>query len=414
MEGIINAPEQASLDLCRLCRPIERPKPTRDVRVALEACTVDQEAVQAHTARAFQQLRDNFPKVIKLDREIFNAGRANIAATDNLPSSPADNDEEDDDDDGGGDDDDDPMYSLTGQIDGIANTASSFAFDRESFLPSPTRPNPVLRTMFAKNTNVLWLTKLWYPTNATEWCLALLNTLTPGGCYYNYQLRADVLLAAARFGEAQLYGSPDRVMLTTLVELETGVCQPFKEWRRTLLSPYSQRSGGRARGGYTMGHDCGTLDCGERDFLIVHPEKTDGFQLLIVNGMRLPHLAQEGMRQLSNLIREYRIGKVIERRKQAIRGYIDVMALVEHDQQCSICFERTDTRCETWCKHDFKTRPHHHPVKTTCGHIFGLTCLDDWLYSSRSCPTCRRVLYATGRCPRLYEGVGFRTFSSSS
>lgn len=412
MEGMINAPEQVSSDLCHLCRPIEHSKPISDVRVALEACTVDQEKVQEHTAQAFQQLRDNFPKVIKLDREMFNARMANIATTGEHMSSPADNVEGDGED--GGDEDDDPMYSLTGQIDGIGHTASSFSLGRENFPPSPTRPNPLLRTMFARNTNVLWLTKLWYPTNATEWCLALLNTLTPGGCYYNYQLKADVLLAAARFGEAQLYGSSDRVMLTTLVELETGVCQSFKEWRRTILSPYSQRSGGRMKGHYTIAPDCGILDCGERDFLLVHPEKNDGIQLLIINGTRLPHLAQEGMRQLSNLIREYRIGKVIERRKQAIRGFIDVRTLMEHDQQCPICFERTDTRCETWCKHNFKSRPHHHPVKTTCGHIFGLTCLDDWLYSSRSCPTCRRVLYATGRRPRLYEGVGFRTFSSSS
>ena len=406
MEGMVNASEQVSQNLCR---PTGRPKPIIGVRVALEACTVDQERIQAHTARAFEQLRDSFPKVIELDRRVFNARGANVAPTGDHTSSPIDDAEDDDEDD-----DYDPMYSLTGQTDGIANTTSSFSSGRENFRPSPTRPKPLLRTMFAQNTNVLWLTKLWYPMNATEWCLALLNTLTPGGCYYSYQLRADVLLAAARFGEAQLYGMPDRIMLTTLVELETGVCQSFREWRRTLLSPYSQKSGEQMRERYTMAPDCGLLDCGERDFLIVQPEKTDGIQLCIVNGKRLPHLAQEGMRQLSNLIREYRVGKVIERRKQAIRGFIDVMALVEHDQQCPICFERMDTRCETWCKHDFKSKPHHHPVKTTCGHIFGLTCLDDWLYSSRSCPTCRRVLYATDRRARLYEGVGLRTFSSSS
>ena len=51
----------------------------------------------------------------------------------------------------------------------------------------------------------------------------ILNTILVAECHCEYQLRADILLAAARFGEAQLYGAPDRVMLTTLLELETGV-----------------------------------------------------------------------------------------------------------------------------------------------------------------------------------------------
>jgi hypothetical protein len=37
------------------------------------------------------------------------------------------------------------------------------------------------------------------------------------------------------------------------------------------------------------------------------------------------------------------------------------------------------------------------PIKLTCGHTFGTTCIEKWLIENNNCPMCRAIIVGTGR-----------------
>ncbi|KAF2647699.1 hypothetical protein K491DRAFT_723215 [Lophiostoma macrostomum CBS 122681] len=53
------------------------------------------------------------------------------------------------------------------------------------------------------------------------------------------------------------------------------------------------------------------------------------------------------------------------------------------DSDCPICYERLQ-------KSDINGRANHRPVQTECRHVFGYSCLREWLGKHESCPMCRR------------------------
>ncbi|OWM70562.1 RING-H2 finger protein ATL80-like [Punica granatum] len=66
---------------------------------------------------------------------------------------------------------------------------------------------------------------------------------------------------------------------------------------------------------------------------------------------------------------------------------------------CAICL------AEFAAGEEIRVLPH-------CGHAFHVACIDKWLGSHSSCPSCRRILVSSSRCDKC--GGNFPTSSSSA
>ncbi|KAK7205828.1 hypothetical protein BZA70DRAFT_277153 [Myxozyma melibiosi] len=105
---------------------------------------------------------------------------------------------------------------------------------------------------------------------------------------------------------------------------------------------------------------------------------------------------------------------------------VDLDAIPEADRTCSICFEPYSAgkngpkQAESKCAHDeehddeakatadaaatesaapadekkAEAEDDHAPLQMPCGHIFGRSCLKEWLASSTTCPLCRTAIEA--------------------
>ncbi|KAF2737044.1 hypothetical protein EJ04DRAFT_550855 [Polyplosphaeria fusca] len=51
---------------------------------------------------------------------------------------------------------------------------------------------------------------------------------------------------------------------------------------------------------------------------------------------------------------------------------------------CAICYEKLSAA-------DIGTEAKHRPVQTTCSHIFGNECIQEWFTRIKACPTCREI-----------------------
>ena len=63
---------------------------------------------------------------------------------------------------------------------------------------------------------------------------------------------------------------------------------------------------------------------------------------------------------------------------------VDNNVIEPHDHECHICLESLLPDPET--KKSPKQGP---PVRLSCAHIFGETCISHWLMFHRTCPSCR-------------------------
>jgi hypothetical protein len=224
--------------------------------------------------------------------------------------------------------------------------------------------------------------------------MALMSVVVSAGQYNGQTISPTTLLAAARFGEAQLYGLSDQDFILIMVELTTGHFRTHDEWRDTLLRQYIEDPAERARQRLTM-----ERDKVNSEYVLCRPiqGQPEGVEFLTVNGTRLRHFAQQASRELANIVREARPGTITARRQQAITEFLSMKELKEADRSCTICFEPTEGYCATMDAEVIEGKSHHHPVKTVCGHIFGLTCLDRWMSLSSGCPICRRTLWVSKR-----------------
>ncbi|KAF1957220.1 hypothetical protein CC80DRAFT_389601, partial [Byssothecium circinans] len=65
---------------------------------------------------------------------------------------------------------------------------------------------------------------------------------------------------------------------------------------------------------------------------------------------------------------------------------------------CSLC-------CELLKADQTGTQLFHRPVQTSCGHIFGYSCLKDWFARDVACPDCKRDLFAITCVPSAREAL---------
>jgi hypothetical protein len=90
---------------------------------------------------------------------------------------------------------------------------------------------------------------------------------------------------------------------------------------------------------------------------------------------------------------------------QAFVGPIDVEDLQEGDRACPICLmEYEMENCdENENTHNFQLydcmKDNRQPVKLTCGHIFGTTCIEKWLSKHDTCCMCRATVKGDNRKP---------------
>ena len=74
---------------------------------------------------------------------------------------------------------------------------------------------------------------------------------------------------------------------------------------------------------------------------------------------------------------------------------------------CNICLESYEAARLFRHGGDLSEETTHQAVQTPCSHVFGETCLAQWLESANSCPLCRQHLYeAEAEVERMHGPVG--------
>ena len=62
--------------------------------------------------------------------------------------------------------------------------------------------------------------------------------------------------------------------------------------------------------------------------------------------------------------------------KTCLAKYKDIERITNNNSECSICLQKSNKpKC-----------------KTSCGHIFHISCLKEWLKTNVTCPLCRKTI----------------------
>lgn len=251
-----------------------------------------------------------------------------------------------------------------------------------------TRPSEMLAQEFKRVLDLESLEDLWYPTSLIAWSYQVIQKFVD---HHTDTIDEPVvspfeLLAAARFGEAQLRGASEDVMRTVLKELSSMRFRTQQQWKK-LVNPHH------------LVRKVFATDFKGNMIQFVEPRHNG--KVILIHEFHLPDRALEIMQFAFDQI-DILMSQDMQRiRHQAFVSPVDVNDLDEDDRACPICLldyemEKSQKNGRYTPRYDC-LRDNQQPVKLTCGHIFGTTCIEKWLYENNSCCMCRAILIGEGR-----------------
>jgi hypothetical protein len=229
---------------------------------------------------------------------------------------------------------------------------------------------------------------LWNPDTLYQWCVAVCHIGSwidqKGGLARCW--RAAFVFGAARFGQAVMFGGDKSVLRTAWEELETMQFRSTADWYR-LINPGNgnqfreQMPGLNLHTNVPVPQDDG---CGYvlKDVLDV---ELLGIACQILEGWYLA--VQERQRKHREVVR-----------RQAIVGIVCTKDLEDEDQRCAICLDAFAASTSENAGEEGANSAHI-AVKTTCRHLFGLSCFNNWMKDHGNCPLCRQKLIGENRLP---------------
>jgi hypothetical protein len=253
-----------------------------------------------------------------------------------------------------------------------------------------TRPSHELQQEFQEALGYPLLEDIWYPTCLAGWSYGIIHryVIIHADTQPEMAVPATQMLAAGRFGEAQLCGASEEVMQTVLEELLSNRFRTHQQWNE-LVNPDNLISTGFSE------------DFKSEKVRFIEP-RAYGTRY-DVHELALPIQATGILKFAAKRVDEALSQMMARIRHQAFVGPIKVNDLKEDDQSCPICLMGYEEE-----QHDSNEnkpegplydcmKDNRKPVKLTCGHIFGTTCIERWLFENNACCMCRAVVNGHGR-----------------
>lgn len=254
---------------------------------------------------------------------------------------------------------------------------------------TPTKPSLELQQDFAGIIELYSLEDICHPISLVTWCSGVISRYISREA--SLGVPPDTLLAAARFGEAQLRGASEEVMRIAFEELMTSRFRSHQQWKE-LVNP-------------------GDLICEAvtRDFkndIIRFTTPDPSGEMFEIREFDLPSQAQsilENIFDQMDLLMSKEMAKI---NYQAVVRPKDINDLKADERVCSICLMEYEIELGSNRMHEFgvplydNMKDNRQPLQLTCGHIFGRTCIEKWLFNNGSCPLCRAILVGKDRIPR--------------
>lgn len=255
------------------------------------------------------------------------------------------------------------------------------------------RPSEELVQEFQKAVNLAGFEDLWWPESLIEWSHGIISRCFSG--LEGGPILPEVFLSLARFGEAQLYGASEEAMHVVLQDMKTGRYRTHLQWREVVV------------GDRVVEESCTTDFNGNVvRFMAAGP---DGDVEFLVHELELPISAQRALQDIHEQVDNAAAWEVRKTRYQAFEKRVDVKDLAHDDMACPICMmEFENERPDENEKDDKKgKRPcvplydvmedNRQAIELTCGHVFGATCIEKWLFDNDNCPLCRTTLKGMNR-----------------
>jgi hypothetical protein len=228
---------------------------------------------------------------------------------------------------------------------------------------------------------------LWNPDTLYQWCVAVCHI----GSWIDKKgglalcRKAAFVFGAARFGQAVVFGADKSALRVAWEEIENEQFRDSKDWYK-LINPNSDKMFQEEVPGsnrYTQvpiptGYDnpYEFRDVLDLDLLCIACQILEGWCIAV----------QERQKRIREMVR-----------KQAIIGIVCTKDLEEDDQRCAICLE--SFAASTNENDGEGTNAAHIAVRTTCHHLFGLSCFNNWMKCHDNCPLCRQKLVGNDRLP---------------
>jgi hypothetical protein len=251
----------------------------------------------------------------------------------------------------------------------------------------PTRPSDELVQELSQVIDLIGLEDLWWPSSLIVWSFGIIT---------RYMMRrsevavpADILLTVARFGEAQLCGASEDVMVAAFEDLKAGRYRTHRQWRKLVV-------------GDRIVHENVVKDF-KGDMVRFAEAGPAGDEECLIHELEMPFYAQMALQvafeELDNAVC-WEIRKI---HHQAFVKKVDVKDQEHDDMACPICLMEYEN--EKSGKQERKRgmplydsmEDNRQPIELTCGHIFGTTCIEKWLSDNDNCPMCRATLIGKDR-----------------
>jgi hypothetical protein len=258
-----------------------------------------------------------------------------------------------------------------------------------------TRPSDELVGEFKKVVNLDELEDLWWPESLISWNYGIIMRYMSRPEYGH--IPPEVLLSLARFGEAQLCGASEEVMLVVLEDLKAGRYRTHLQWRELVVGDKFVKES------YMMDF--------KGDMVRFTGTGPDGDDEYLLHELEFPFYAQIALQDVHEQMDNSTAWEVRKIHYQAFEKKVDAKDLGHNDTACPICLmefenernndkEKRDGKGRRRCMPLYDvTEDNRQPIELTCGHIFGTTCIEKWLSDNDNCPLCRTTL--TGRNRKL-------------
>ncbi len=251
-----------------------------------------------------------------------------------------------------------------------------------------TRPSDELVLEFREILNLAGHEDLWWPSSLTAWSFGIMRRYMTR--FSEDPVPPEILLSLARFGEAQLAGASEEVMYAVLEDLKVGRYRTCQQWRGMVVGDRIVQER------YTMDFN--------GDMVRFTQLGPDGDDECLIHELELPFYAQMALQHAHEQMDSFTAWEVRKIHYQAFDRKVDVKDLERDAMACPIClmeFENEnidDNKGKKRCvpKYDV-TEDNRQPIELTCGHTFGTTCIEKWLYENDNCPLCRTTLLGRNR-----------------
>jgi Ring finger domain len=226
---------------------------------------------------------------------------------------------------------------------------------------------------------------LWNPDTLYQWCVAVCHI----GSWINKKgglamcRKAAFVFGAARFGQAVMFGADRSALRVAWEEIENERFRGNADWYK-LINPKNDKMFQEEVPGsnlYTRvpipsdkGYGYETKEVLDNDLLCIACYILEGWCTAV----------QERQKRIREMVR-----------KQAIIGIVCTKDLKKDDQRCAICLESFAASTND----GEGTNAAHIAVRTTCRHLFGLSCFNNWMKCHENCPLCRQKLIGNDRLP---------------